>query len=179
MSLHYRRALIQRDDHSNNDGITDDDDFEENWQFSEEAAAIKYGVLFGILFLAAIIILGMWFHANQRIKKGLAPLKYHRWLLPRHKRAQFGEPHLAQPQDNFTFYQHTQQPYPGSYGMQPVPPPAYNPNYAQPPVYSGEPAQPPNPAKVDPFRDPMQHAIGEGSNMPTVPPPAAAPPHYG
>ncbi len=139
----------------------------------------------------------MWFHANQRIKKGLTPLKYHRvpphlkqllwssiltrdkqWLLPRHKRAQFGEPHLAQPEDNFTFYQHAQQPYPGSYGMQPVPPPAYNPNFAQPPVYSGGPAQPPNPAKVDPFRDPPQHTNGEGSGMPAVPPPAAAPPHY-
>lgn len=169
------RSLEKRDDH-NNDFFSNDDGVDNNWYFSNEAAAIKYGVLFGILFLAALILIGMWFHANQRIKKGLPPLKYHRWLLPRSKRVQW-EPNLRQPEDSFTFYQHNQQ-HPGAYGMHAVPPPAYNPNYVQPPVYSGTPA-PPNNAKIDPFQDPPQHyANGESSSGPTIPPPAAAPPHY-
>ncbi len=37
MSLHYRRALTQRDD-NNNDVIPGDDETEEDWQFSEVCA---------------------------------------------------------------------------------------------------------------------------------------------
>jgi hypothetical protein len=43
-----------------------------------DATAIKFGVLFGILFLGFLIIFGMWLHAKRRIRKGLAPLSYHR-----------------------------------------------------------------------------------------------------
>lgn len=44
----------------------------------QEVRTIKYGTLLGILLVSFLVILGMWFHANQRMKKGLPPLRYHR-----------------------------------------------------------------------------------------------------
>lgn len=51
----------------------------------QEVRTIKYGTLLGILLVSFLVILGMWFHADQRMKKGLPPLRYHRVriLLPK------------------------------------------------------------------------------------------------
>jgi hypothetical protein len=67
------RLLRKRDD-----PFFDDEDSGGDWYFSDEAAAIKYGVLFGILLLGFLVICGSWLHARQRLKKGLPPLAYHR-----------------------------------------------------------------------------------------------------
>lgn len=45
---------------------------------TQEVRTIKYGTLLGILLVGFLVILGMWFHADQRMKKGLPPLRYHR-----------------------------------------------------------------------------------------------------
>ncbi|KAL7266353.1 hypothetical protein RUND412_011101 [Rhizina undulata] len=177
------------------DNGDDDGDGDYNWYWSDEARAIKYGIFLGILLLGFLVIFGMWWHANRRIKKGLPPLRYHRWLVPLEQRMQF-EPHLR-PEQNFSFYQ--QQPGAPQYSTYPLhplhimPPPAYNPNYAQPPVYSGGP--PEGATKVDPYQHSVpppdhQHPSqtqnsnnnGESSsssasaNAFTVPPPAVPPP---
>ena len=55
--------------------VDDDGSF---WYYSDEAASMKYGVLFSILFIAFLVILAMWVHARQRLKAGLPPLQYHR-----------------------------------------------------------------------------------------------------
>ncbi|KAI5798925.1 hypothetical protein EDC01DRAFT_628776 [Geopyxis carbonaria] len=180
-------SLTRRDDDPADDngwGYGDDDGPDE-WYLSGEASSIKYGILFGILALAALLIAGSWFHARQRMKKGVAPLRYHRWLVPRSQRAIY-EPHLrggGQPEQNFTFYNHQQQQQQG-YDMNTVPPPpAYNPNFAQPPVYAG--ALPPVGTAKNPFQDPPAVG-GEGSSgvQPpqqvhyAPPPPSGAPPSY-
>ncbi|KAH0609016.1 uncharacterized protein H6S33_001244 [Morchella sextelata] len=161
-----------------------------NWYWSDEARNIKYGVLFGILILAFLVIMGMWLHADRRMKAGNAPLPYHRWLVARHRRAQW-EPQLQQPEQQFSFYQHQQhqRQQETDYSMHTVPPPAYNPNYAQPPVYTGGP--PIGSSKVHPSQHPANQmqsqnpyynsSAGEGSSSggPTYPPPVGAPVYHG
>ena len=56
----------------------------DSWYYSDQASAIKYGILFGILALGFIAIFTSWFHAHSRLKKGLAPLAYHRVPLAYH-----------------------------------------------------------------------------------------------
>ncbi|KAA8893492.1 hypothetical protein FN846DRAFT_765677, partial [Sphaerosporella brunnea] len=110
----------------------DGDGVEQSWFYSSQATTIKYGILFGILSLGFLIIFGSWLHARQRLRKNLPPLRYHRWLVPIHIRARY-EPHLRQPEANFTFYRAAD-----GYDMHTVaPPPVYNPNFAQPPAYPG------------------------------------------
>lgn len=59
---------------------SEDDDFSspDYWGRSSEATAIRCGILFGILGLALVVIVGSYFHAQHRLKRGLAPLVYHR-----------------------------------------------------------------------------------------------------
>ncbi|TVY76021.1 hypothetical protein LSUE1_G005172 [Lachnellula suecica] len=53
---------------------------------------VRWSIFLGLfsLFIAYMII-GYW-HAKRRIRKGQAPLAYHRWLLNRQQRAQY-DPH--------------------------------------------------------------------------------------
>ncbi|KAF8543448.1 hypothetical protein BDD12DRAFT_726155 [Trichophaea hybrida] len=148
-------------------------DLTNSWYYSDQASAIKYGILFTILAIGFIAIFGSWFHARSRLKKGLPPLAYHRWLVPRHERARF-EPHLREPEQNFTFYGRQ------DYDMHAVPPPVYNPNLQQPPAYSGGP--PPAFAKTNPFQDPQHQQPplnGEGSSHIAPPPQVHNPPQAG
>ena len=129
------------------------------------------------------------------MRQGLPPLAYHRvsitmfanfrssdadcskWLLPRSQRARY-QPHLMQPQNDFSFYQ-AQNGNGEGYGMHAFPPPgmptsnlqtkwlstdesAYNQNHEAPPTY-----QPPmGSSKVNPSQD---YAV----------PPPGAPPSFG
>jgi len=131
--------------------------------------------IFAIFFLfLAFIVIGYW-HARQRVRKGLAPLRYHRWLLNRTRQPGY-DPSYQNPS---VFY----QPYSasGQYGMhpmpQPMPPPMYDPNAPMPPTY-----QPPEGAtKVDPsqWRSQPTRRPAEGEDpapdyeAPAGPPPAA------
>lgn len=83
--------------------------------------------------------IGGYYHAQRRMRKGLAPLAYHRvrsvsllpldvhhpdpiqWLLPRSQRARF-EPNFSEPHNEFSFYQ-AHGGYGNNYGMHAVPPP--------------------------------------------------------
>ncbi|KAL9018922.1 MAG: hypothetical protein Q9185_003756 [Variospora sp. 1 TL-2023] len=101
--------------------------YDENWWYSETAEAIKWAVVVTILALLVFCLAG-YLHARRRVRAGQAPLKYHRWLLPRRQRM-----HQAPqaPHQQFTFYGHQQAPH----EMQPypAPPPAYHQAQMPPP----------------------------------------------
>ncbi|KAI9760050.1 MAG: hypothetical protein M4579_001883 [Chaenotheca gracillima] len=149
------------------------------WWYSPTAVIIKWAVLGVIVLLFFVYMFGGYYHAKKRAARGLAPLAYHRWLLPHEQRARL-DPTYRRPHNNFTFYQ--AQRY--DHNMDTMPPPAYNADHAPPPSY-----QPPAGASK---ADPAQHFSGppqmdgpssSGSGLqsdappyqaaaPTVPPPA-------
>ncbi|MCJ1237482.1 hypothetical protein MMC14_005468 [Varicellaria rhodocarpa] len=96
--------------------------------YNQKALAIKWAV-FGSLFLILMLwfTVGYW-HAQRRMRKGLRPLAYHRWMIPYEQRKPF-EPSL---QNQFSFYRVNDN---AEYGMDAMPPPVYNPNSVAPPTY--------------------------------------------
>ena len=56
----------------------DDHDVNDSWWYSDRAEAIKWGVVGGIFFIVVLWLVGGYFHARRRVKKGLPPLAYHR-----------------------------------------------------------------------------------------------------
>jgi hypothetical protein len=130
-----------------------------------------------------------YLHAKRRIRKGLAPLRYHRvglppyfvsfsyltpdqFLLNRKERAQH-DPSYRQSLPDYSVYRLDQ------YGAYAYPPPVYDPNAPAPPSYQPPPA---GATKVDPSQSRTgpttnQPAPGEPSpeyTPPSGPPPAAA-----
>lgn len=88
--------------------------------------AVRYSITLVLLALILLYFVGGYLHARQRVRKGLAPLPYHRWMVRRYT----PQPHGYQapgPRGSA----------PESYDMHvyPPPPPAYNHNEAPPPVY--------------------------------------------
>ncbi|KAF2403843.1 hypothetical protein EJ06DRAFT_527444 [Trichodelitschia bisporula] len=64
---------------------------------------VKWAI-FGGLFLALIAFLVIAnLHARRRVRRGLAPLGYHRWLLPASMRARFPKPGTYR-QNNAAYY---------------------------------------------------------------------------
>lgn len=145
----------------------------------QRAYAIRWGIILGLVLIFSVFLVVAYTHANRRLSRNQPPLPYHRWLLPRHKRA-IHEPRFRRPEANFTFYQQQQQqqqyqgnhggaplppppgqwsaPLPptppaaaaaGQYPMQPVPPP-YNASYAHPPGYSAPGQESAPPAAAGP-----------------------------
>lgn len=138
---------------NNNDNFDNNDDGGDWWWYSSTALAIKWCIVVAIFLIFIIWFVGGYWHAQRRMKKGLAPLAYHRWLLPRRQRARF-DPSLQ----NEYQYRAAQDGY-AMHGWAP-PPPAYNAEMAPPPTY-----QPPvGASKVNPSQ-----------NAYTVPPPVGEP----
>ncbi|KAK0515947.1 hypothetical protein JMJ35_001981 [Cladonia borealis] len=126
----------------------DGDGLDDGWGYSNTAIAIKWAVVGAIILIFLLWFVGGYYHAQRRIKKGLPPLGYHRFLLPRRQRAQF------MPRPQYGYYPQQQNRYPNGDGYQmhnyPAPPPAYNnTEHIPPPVY-----QPPeHGSKVNPVQD--------------------------
>ncbi|ETI25900.1 hypothetical protein G647_02677 [Cladophialophora carrionii CBS 160.54] len=131
------------------------------YEYSHTAYAVKWAIIAGIFLIFSLYFIGGYLHAQRRMKRGLPPLAYHRWLVTRRQKAAFVHQH-PQYAGQFSFYRAQQaQAGPGGYGygrgqsygyahgqayqmggMYGPPPPAYNePEYVPP--YSG-------PNKVDP-----------------------------
>jgi hypothetical protein len=87
------------------------------YYYSPKEVAIKWAVVGGIFLLTLGFLLFSYIHATRRLKKGIAPLRYHRWLLSRRQRS-LHEPQFAQ--QDFVYQ---------------MAPPPYNPNYPMPPTY--------------------------------------------
>jgi len=107
------------------------------WWYSPTAYIIKWTIV-TTLFVGFFLWITLgYYHARRRIRRGLRPMAYHRWLVPRSQR---GGPF----QNNAAYY----QPQPGAYGMQGYrePPPVYTtelpPSY-QPPGGSKAASQQP------------------------------------
>ncbi|KAK4942339.1 hypothetical protein LTR10_017946 [Elasticomyces elasticus] len=136
----FRRQL-------NTDSNDDPDTYDGYWWYSTTAYAIKWAVIASLLVLFFLFFLGGYLHARRRMRKGLPPLAYHRWLVPRSQRIAFAQ-RYPQYAHQAGFYRTTQTPYGhghaypmGAYGP---PPPAYHePDYV--PAYT-----PQAPNKVDP-----------------------------
>lgn len=130
---------------------------------------VKWSVFLGLTTLfAAFLIIG-YMHGKRRLKKGLLPLGYHRWLFSRAQLARV-DSRYAWPQATYNnyrpeYYQQQQ----GYYGMQGMPPPTYDPNAARPPMY----APPDGGSKVDPSQE---YGITPPPGPP--PPPAAMPANH-
>ena len=109
--------------------------------------AVRYSIV-AILFAALLAsFVGGYYHAQSRVRKGLPPLAYHRWMV---RRSYYYPPQQQQQ------YAYPQQ---NSYGMEgyPPPPPAYDRAEVPPPVY-----QPPQGASKA-MADQNWRGAGEGS----------------
>jgi hypothetical protein len=69
-------VIVRRDGGSGN-GQTDDLGADW-WWTSPTAYAVKWGIIAGIFILFLVFFLGGYLHAQRRMKRGLAPLGYHR-----------------------------------------------------------------------------------------------------
>ncbi|KAI9813145.1 MAG: hypothetical protein M1827_004366 [Pycnora praestabilis] len=130
-----------------------------SWWYTPTAEAIKWAVVAAIVVLFLLVFVGGYYHAQRRIKKGLPPLAYHRWLLPQHQQANVEQ---RNPQNQFSNCRLDGN----GYGMHAYPPPAYNPDYAPPPTY-----QPPT--------DPRFTKVAPSQIHGGIPPPASEPSNVG
>jgi len=139
---------------------------------SQTGLAVRYIIVVTLFVLVILFLLGGYIHAQRRIRAGLPPLAYHRWLVRRQQARWTAQAH----------YNPEPHGQPGSYPMQNFqpPPPAYN-QWDAPPVY-----QPPAGGSKT-MADQNIHPVspegrdgGEGSNSANVsyPPPAHPPPNH-
>lgn len=151
------------DDNNNNNDVDFEDDNDDGlWWWSPEAYAVKFAIIVALFAVVAVYLLGGYLHAKRRIRKGLPPLAYHRWMLSRAERARF-DPNYHPPQ--IALYQ-----VPEGYATHgyPAPPPAYNPNAPPPPTY-----QPPEGgSKIAPSQSVYQPPQGSPPSSSDAIPPA-------
>jgi hypothetical protein len=151
------------------DGFIDETTCYVPFWYTKTGVILKWSLFLGfILFIGLYFLLG-YLHAQSRIKKGLRPLAYHRFLVSRRQMAQV-DPNYQYPQAEARPYFHNQQ----YFGMQNMPnmppPPVYDPNAARPPMYPGPPSPPDGGSKVDPSQQQQTGVTG------VYPPPAGPPP---
>lgn len=149
----------------------------------QEGRIVKWSVFLVIIVLITAYLLGGYLHARSRLKKGLPPKGYHRWMVPRPQLARV-DPRYGYPQQPGGHAQWTTYRPADAYGMQNMggmpPPPVYDPTAARPPGY--EP--PEGGSKVDPaqgmasWEQGQQREQGAGSagDGNFAPPPGPPPP---
>ncbi|KAF1812324.1 hypothetical protein P152DRAFT_397807 [Eremomyces bilateralis CBS 781.70] len=137
------------------DDFVHDHYYSDSFWWSPAGYVAKWVIVGTIFFFLLTWIVGGYLHARHRVRKGLPPLRYHRWLLSRSQRARFDPGPGA--------YYHA-QPYGWSYrmdGRHVEPPPVYSNDL--PPTY-----QPPAGAsKINPNQN-----IPQRTTMSPPPPPA-------
>lgn len=123
---------------------------------------VRYAIVAVVFGVVVVFLFFSYFHAQRRLRKGLAPLSYHRWLVSRRQYGSYPS------QNQYPHYNGPpQQGYPmnGWWNQQPAqqfqpPPPAYN-QMDAPPVY-----QPPAGASKAMANQHIQSVVadaGEGS----------------
>ncbi|KAK5092194.1 hypothetical protein LTR70_005849 [Exophiala xenobiotica] len=145
--------LVRRQGYYDNDGYG-------WWGYSETAYVIKWVITAVVLVALVLFFVGGYFHARMRMKKGLPPLRYHRWLVPRRQREQYF-PSQSRVNYHHAPYGHGQAVPLHNYGP---PPPAYGEQDYVPPY-----APPQGASKVNPDQS-YDHNQQSG---PSQPPPAA------
>lgn len=125
MSYSLAAALLRRqndDDEAPDGWVIDDDGI--SWWYSKTGQIVKWSVAFGLIAAIGLYLLLSYLHAQRRLKKGLTPLRYHRWMVSRREMARV-DPSYAYPQATYAPYP---PPPPAYYNMQPMaPPPVYEP----------------------------------------------------
>ncbi|RKU40686.1 hypothetical protein DL546_000650 [Coniochaeta pulveracea] len=158
------------------DDPADDPDYVPFW-YTKTGVIVKWCIFLGLLVaFSAYMILGR-IHAQRRIARGLPPLAYHRWLVPRAQLASV-DPRYAFPQAAYQSHQPRPQHEQGEYyGMYSMPPPVYDPNAPRlPDYYPPQPQQEQQQEGVGSKVDPNQARDGPSLRMDDVPPPAGPPP---
>ncbi|KAK0656604.1 hypothetical protein B0T16DRAFT_41632 [Cercophora newfieldiana] len=146
-------------------GLIDETTCSVPFWYTKNGVIVKWSLFLGfITFIGLYLLLG-YLHAQKRIKKGLRPLAYHRFLVTRRQMATI-DPAYQYPQAEAPRPYFYNQQY---FGMQNMPPPpVYDPTAARPPNYPGPPGggPPDGASKVDPIQQ----------NAPEYQPPAGPPP---
>ncbi|KAH7321272.1 hypothetical protein B0I35DRAFT_501381 [Stachybotrys elegans] len=129
------------------------------WQ---EGIIVKWTLLLSMFVLVFGYVIGGYWHAKRRMRKGLQPLAYHRCLVARKDPPQYDSRYRT-----YTNYRQTEQAYV-------PPPPVYDPN--RPPMYEGpgpdyskvDPSQ----MRTEPTRRPAEMRMPPEYEAPPGPPPA-------
>ncbi|KFA63016.1 hypothetical protein S40285_07242 [Stachybotrys chlorohalonatus IBT 40285] len=127
---------------------------------NQDGIIVKWAILLSFVVLMFAYFVGGYLHARWRLKKGLAPLAYHRCLVARRT---YSEP-------TYPMY----NTYRGDYGMHYAPPPPVY-DGSRPPMYEGPGAEH---SKVDPsqWRSEPTRRPAEGNNAPEYDAPPGPPP---
>ncbi|KAL2199902.1 hypothetical protein P885DRAFT_75083 [Corynascus similis CBS 632.67] len=157
------------------DGYVDENSCYVPFWATKTGVIIKWSLFLGFMAIIILYLLIGYIHAQKRIKKGLAPLRYHRLLVPRAALSQVDPRYRPPPAGNFA-YGHPEQYYYDMHAM--PPPPVYDPNAPRPPQY--EP--PTNSTKAEPSQQygaqQSQQQTGPSGEYgpPPGPPPAPSQP---
>ncbi|KAI9171771.1 hypothetical protein HJFPF1_01262 [Paramyrothecium foliicola] len=134
------------------------------WWYTRDGIIVKYSILLGLFILVTGVLVGSYIHARMRMKKGMNPMGYHRWMVSKRQPA-----HQTGP-----YYSGAGPAPPGMYNMYNMaPPPVYDPN--RPPVYEGAPVG----TKTDPSQwrnEPTRRPADSSDGAPEYQPPPGPPP---
>ncbi|TKA82842.1 hypothetical protein B0A55_00992 [Friedmanniomyces simplex] len=140
-----------------------DDYYGGSWWWTPAGMAVRYAVVALLFAFVLLFFVGGYYHGRRRMRKGLPPLAYHRWMVRRY---------MQHPQQQRGYAQYQQFPPTQGYQMEnyPPPPPAYNHHEAPPPTY-----QPPEGGSkvmadqsyvyTQPLPQTPGHQAGEASQM--------------
>lgn len=157
-SLLFKRQCVDYDTQSNC--------YNSFW-WTDTGLAIRYAIVVFLFLVIVLFLLFSYLHAQQRIKRGLPPLGYHRWLVTRrsHPRYNFQNPNA--------YYMGTNMP-----AQQPGPPPYNNwdvPPQYQPPIGASKAMANQNYGRNDSVAEPSRAAQASEVQYPAPahPPPSA------
>ncbi|KAK4043694.1 hypothetical protein C8A01DRAFT_12786 [Parachaetomium inaequale] len=158
------------------DGYLDENSCYVPFWSTRTGTIVKWSLFLGIIVAIGLYLLLGYMHAQRRMKKGLPPLGYHRFLVSRAALAQV-DPRYRPPQPSNIYRYTPEQHY---YDMNTMPPPVYDPNAPRPPMY--EP--PAGSTKIEPNQQQQQQQPqgAQQSQPPTEgrveygPPPGSPPP---
>lgn len=143
------------------------------WWYSRTGEIVKWSVFLGLITIITVFISVGYCHAKRRMRKGLAPLGYHRWLVHRQDLARVDQRYAYPQNPTYTSY------HPNAYyNMQPMPPPVYDPNAPRPPVYQppeGATKADPSQWRAEPTRRPAEGQQTGVQDADFVPPPGPPP----
>ncbi|PSR87417.1 hypothetical protein BD289DRAFT_482150 [Coniella lustricola] len=125
--------------------------------YTRTGEIIKWSVFLGLFVIFMVYWIVGYAHAKRRIRRGQAPMAYHRWLISSNTPSQGYPTYRAELQPQY-------------YNMQPnmvPPPPMYDPA-GRPPIYEG----PAGGSKAAPSQQPMYRPADEEYGAPAGPPPA-------
>ncbi|KAK1821104.1 hypothetical protein LTR12_004496 [Friedmanniomyces endolithicus] len=105
-----------------------DDYYGGSWWWTPGGMAVRYAIVALLFAFVLLFFVGGYYHGRSRMRRGLPPLAYHRWVVRRYAMRHPGQQQV-----------YAQQQFPPTRGYQmedyPPAPPAYNNHEAPPPTY--------------------------------------------